>query len=54
MTPAETTSDLLRREVEHLTARCAVLQGKVWDLSGRLAQALQRIERLDGSNDLQK
>jgi hypothetical protein len=34
----------LRRENEHLTARCAALQGEVWDLSSRLANALRRLD----------
>ena len=31
----------LRRENDYLRTRIAQLQGEVWDLSGRLAQALQ-------------
>jgi len=35
----------LRRENDYLRIRIAQLQGEVWDLSGRLAQALQPSSR---------
>ena len=41
---AEEDALRLRRENEHLRTRIAQLQGEVWDLSGRLARALQPLE----------
>ena len=42
---ADTDTGRMRRENDHLRFRVAQLQGEVWDLSGRLAQALMLPER---------
>ena len=44
-TRADADAGRLRRENDHLRFRVAQLQGEVWDLSGRLAQALMLPER---------